>query len=158
MINRRRKTLLANFILIILLATAGCSSSTQLQKIYNSSRPDYSWLNLDTVKAGKFDTGRMWTFEYPPIKYFEETYNFKPSQEWLNNVRLSALRFATYCSASFVSEDGLIMTNDHCARESVTEVASDSEDFSKNGFWAKNLEEERPVTGLFVDQLVLLKM
>ncbi len=157
MIQRRNKTLLANLLLVILLVIAGCSSSTQLQNNYTTLQPDYSWLNLDTVKAGRFDTGRMWTFEYPPIKYFKETYDFKPSQEWLNDVRLSALRFATYCSASFVSEDGLIMTNDHCARESVTEVASDSEDFSKDGFWAKNLEDERPVPGLFVDQLVLLK-
>ena len=156
MTNRERKYLLKSLVVIILFIIAGCSSSQQLQN--NSSiQPDDSWLNLDTVKAGKFDTGRMWTFEYPPVKYLEETYNFKPSEKWLKDVRLSALRFATYCSASFVSGDGLIMTNDHCARESVTDVSSDSENLSKNGFWAKTLEDERPVPGLFVDQLVLLK-
>ena len=154
--NSKRKYLLKNLIVIILFLIAGCATSRQLQN-NNSIQPDYSWLNLDTVKAGKFDTGRMWTFDYPPVKYFEETYNFKPSEEWLKDVRLSALRFATYCSASFVSGDGLIMTNDHCARESVTDVSSDSENLSKNGFWAKTLEDERPVPGLFVDQLVLLK-
>ncbi len=156
MTNHKRKYFLTSLIVIILFIIAGCSSSRQLQN-NNSIQPDYSWLNLDTVKAGKFDTGRMWTFDYPPVKYFEETYNFKPSEKWLKDVRLSALRFATYCSASFVSGDGLIMTNDHCARESVTEVASDSENLSKNGFWAKTLEDERPVPGLFVDQLVLIK-
>ena len=156
MTNRERKYLLKSLVVIILFIIAGCSSSQQLQN--NSSiQPDDSWLNLDTVKAGKFDTGRMWTFEYPPVKYLEETYNFKPSEKWLKDVRLSALRFATYCSASFVSGDGLIMTNDHCARESVTDVSSDSENLSKNGFWAKTLENERPVPGLFVDQLVLIK-
>ena len=154
--NSKRKYLLKNLIVIILFLIAGCATSRQLQN-NNSIQPDYSWLNLDTVKAGKFDTGRMWTFDYPPVKYFEETYNFKPSEEWLKDVRLSALRFATYCSASFVSSDGLIMTNDHCARESVTDVSSDSENLSKNGFWAKTLENERPVPGLFVDQLVLIK-
>jgi Peptidase S46 len=157
MLYRKSKLFPANLVIIVLFVIAGCSSSTKLQNNYNISQPDYSWLNLDTVQAGKYDTGRMWTFEYPPIKYFKETYNFQPSKEWLDNVRLSALRFATYCSASFVSEDGLIMTNDHCARESVTEVANDSEDLSKNGFWAKTLEDERPVPGLFVDKLVLLK-
>ena len=157
MINRKYKYLLKSLLVITFFVLAGCSASQQLQNSYNSRQPDYSWLNLDTVKAGRFDTGRMWTFEYPPIKYFKETYNFKPSQEWLKDVRLSALRFATYCSASFVSGDGLIMTNDHCARESVTEVANDSEDLSQTGFWAKSLADERPVPGLFVDQLVLLK-
>jgi hypothetical protein len=157
MISNVKRYFLTNIFLIILFLIAGCSSISQLQSSYNSDQPNYSWLNLDTVKAGKFDTGRMWTFEYPPIKYFKETYNFTPSQEWLNHVRLSALRFATYCSASFVSGDGLIMTNDHCARESLTEVEKDSEDLSQNGFWAKTLEDERPVPGLFVDQLVLIK-
>lgn len=156
MTNRERKYLLKSLVVIILFLIAGCSSSQQLQN-NNSIQPDDSWLNLDTVKADKFDSGRMWTFEYPPVKYFEETYNFKPSEKWLKDVRLSALRFATYCSASFVSGDGLIMTNDHCARESVTDVSSDSENLSKNGFWAKTLENERPVPGLFVDQLVLIK-
>ena len=99
----------------------------------------------------------MWTFEYPPLDYFKTKYNFTPSQEWLDHVRMSALRFANYCSASFVSEDGLIMTNDHCARESVVQVQKDGEDLLHNGFYADSFEAERPVPGLYVDQLVLIK-
>jgi hypothetical protein len=110
--------------------------------------------NLDTVKAGKFDNGKMWTFDYPPSDYLNETYGFLPSQEWLDNVRMSALRFASYCSASFVSADGLVMTNHHCGRESVTEVGQKGEDLHKNGFLAIKFEDERKVPGLFVDQLV----
>jgi hypothetical protein len=110
--------------------------------------------NLDTVKAGKFDNGKMWTFDYPPTDYLSETYGFRPSQEWLDNVRMSALRFASYCSASFISADGLVMTNHHCGRESVTEVEQKGEDLHKNGFLAIKFEDERKVPGLFVDQLV----
>ncbi len=73
------------------------------------------YYNLDTVKAGRFDTGKMWTFEYPPIKYFEEEYGFTADEEWFDKLRMGALRFATYCSASFVSADGLVMTNHHCS-------------------------------------------
>ncbi len=115
------------------------------------------WMNLDTVKAGQFDTGKMWTFEYPPMDYFSKTYNFQPDENWFKHVRLSALRFANYCSASFVSEDGLVMTNHHCARQSVTQVNQDGEDLHETGFIAQTLEDERPVPGLYVDQLVLLK-
>ncbi len=111
-------------------------------------------LNLDTVKAGKFDMGKMWTFEFPPSDYFENTYSFKPGEEWYENVRMAALRFANYCSASFVSEDGLIMTNQHCARESVTDVSGDDEDLHDTGFTAWNIDEERQVPGLYVDQLL----
>ena len=113
-----------------------------------------SWFDLDTVKAGKFDTGKMWTFEYPPIDYFEEEYGFDADEEWFDHVRMAALRFATYCTASFVSEDGLVMTNHHCARKNVTKVTQEGEDLHENGFISYTLEDERLVPGLFVDQLV----
>ena len=115
------------------------------------------WVNLDTVKAGKFDTGKMWTFEYPPLKYFKSAYNFQPDEAWFQHVRMSALRFANYCSASFVSADGLVMTNHHCARQSLTEVAKEGEDLHESGFIAPTLQDERPVPGLYVDQMVLFK-
>ncbi|MFO7524749.1 MAG: S46 family peptidase [Ignavibacteriaceae bacterium] len=122
-----------------------------------SAQTGYEWLNLDTVKAGQFDNGKMWTFEYPPMDYFEEAYGFRPDQEWFDHIRMSALKLANYCSASFVSEDGLVMTNHHCARQSITQITGDEEDLHSDGFIAFNLEDERPVPGLFVTQLVLIK-
>ncbi len=145
---------LSLFVLVTILATNCASVSTEAQ---STSVKTYEWMNLDTVKAGPFDTGKMWTFEYPPIDYFEKEYGFRPSEEWFDHVRMSALRFANYCSASFVSEDGLVMTNHHCARQSVTQVTREGEDLHANGFIATTLEEERPVPGLYVDQLVLIK-
>ncbi|MCX6152098.1 MAG: S46 family peptidase [Ignavibacteriales bacterium] len=130
----------------------GCSGSTDFNK-YSL----YNGINLDTVKAGRFDTGKMWTFDNPPVEYFNQTYGFKPSEQWLEKVRKSALRFASYCSASFVSEDGLIMTNDHCGRASVTAVTKEGEDLQETSFFAEKLEDERLVKDLFVDQLVSIK-
>ncbi|TDI72431.1 MAG: S46 family peptidase [Bacteroidetes bacterium] len=113
-----------------------------------------NWFDLDTVKAGKFDTGKMWMFEYPPIDYFEEEYGFDADEDWFDHVRMAALKFATYCTASFVSEDGLVMTNHHCARRSVTLVTLEGEDLHENGFISYILDDERLVPDLFVDQLV----
>ncbi len=146
-------------VVLAVMYFAGCSASTQapLQKVESKLKTTNNWLNLDTVKAGKFDTGKMWTFEYPPIDYFKAEYGFAPSQEWLDNVRESALKFANYCSASFVSADGLVLTNHHCARQSVTQVTKEGEDLHATGFNAATLEDERPVPGLYVDQLVLIK-
>ena len=76
----------------------------------------YSWLNLDTVKAGKFDMGKMWTFDYPLMNTFKKNIILKLHRNGLIMSRKSALRFANYCSASFVSADGLVMTNDHCGQ------------------------------------------
>ena len=146
---------LTNFIIILsLLAAAGCSPVREIQK---SPSVISNGINLDTVRAGAFDTGKMWTFEYAPVDYFSKEYNFTPSQEWFDHVRMSALKFATYCSASFVSEDGLVMTNDHCGRESVTDVSDSGESLQENGFYAETPDQERKVEGLFVEQLVRIE-
>ncbi|MBV6647264.1 MAG: S46 family peptidase [Cyclobacteriaceae bacterium] len=112
--------------------------------------------NLDNVQPGRFDQGKMWTFENPPVEYFQEVYGFTPTQEWMDDIRKSALRFATWCSASFISSSGLIMTNHHCSRSVVSSVMSEEENFDENGFYATTLEEERRVPDLFVDQMVMI--
>ncbi len=158
MIQKIKTIGLSAVILMMVILAAGCSSSSQIQNETTSiNAGSFAGINLDTVKAGRFDTGRMWTFDYPPIKYFESAYNFKPSKKWLDNARMSALRFANYCSASFVSADGLVMTNHHCGRESVAKVTKPGEDLFDNGFYAKTLSDERKVPGLYVDQLLLIK-
>lgn len=113
--------------------------------------------NADTVKAGLFDNGKMWTFDFPPTEYFEQTYQFKPDDEWFRQVRMSALRFANWCSASFVSADGLVMTNHHCSRNVAMKVQRQGEDFNNQGFYAATLEDERRIPELFVDQLVMIE-
>jgi hypothetical protein len=95
----------------------------------------------------------MWTFENPPLEYFEAEYGFRPSEEWLSHARLATLRLPN-CTASFVSPAGLVMTNHHCARESATAVSLPGEDLLTDGFLAAAPEDERSVPDLYVDQLV----
>ncbi len=121
---------------------------------FSISAQSIQWQNLDTVKAQRFDTGKMWTFDYPPTQYWKEAYGFEPSQEWLDKARLSAVRFASWCSSSFVSEDGLVMTNHHCVDFILNNFQKPGEDIAKNGFYAPTLADERKVPGLFVDQLI----
>jgi len=101
-----------------------------------------------------FDFGKMWTFENPPVKWFKEAYNFDPGKAWFDEGRLAALRFAMHCSASFVSPDGLVMTNHHCAESVVYELQQEGENFDANGFYARTLADERRNPELFVEQLV----
>ena len=121
------------------------------------SQSIFSSIDFDTVKAQKFDMGKMWTFENPPLDYFDETYNFRPTEEWMDKVQKSALKFGGGCSASFVSEDGLIMTNHHCIRGTLAKINNEGEDLLKNGFYAETLEHERNIPGLSVSQLMLIE-
>lgn len=111
-------------------------------------------ISAQTDNPDPFDYGKMWTFENPPKEWFKEAYNFTPEDKWFDDVRKSSLRFATWCSASFVSPDGLIMTNHHCSRNVVGALQQDGENFDKQGFYAANLADERKAEGLFVEQLI----
>jgi len=154
MIKRAKSLLLLLFSFYLLV---GCSATDNIQKDESIKHNDFYGILLDTVSSQRFDTGRMWTFDDPPLKYFKETYNFEPDQEWLDHVRKSALKFATWCSASFVSADGLIMTNHHCVENVIPNIQQEGEDLFETGFYAPTLEEERKVEGVFVDQLVLIE-
>ncbi len=133
-----------------LLSIAGCSS-------YQTAKSnDQVYFNPDTVKAGRFDNGKMWTFDYPPMNYFKEEYNFSPDSAWFAKSRLSALRLPG-CSASFISADGLVLTNHHCARYALDKVNKPGEDLPDSGFYAPTLSDERKVEGMYADQLVLIK-
>jgi len=112
--------------------------------------------SLDTVQAGVFDNGKMWTFEYPPLDYLRETYGFSADQDWFRRAHLSALRIPG-CTASFVSPNGLVMTNHHCARESIEQVSRDDEDLVADGFIAASLEDERPIEDYWADQLIEIR-
>jgi hypothetical protein len=95
----------------------------------------------------------MWTFDNPPLDYLGERYGFRPAPEWLEHVRLSSLRSGG-CSASFVSPDGLVMTNHHCSRGCIAAVSDAEHDYYEDGFYAASREEEPVCPGLALDQLI----
>lgn len=101
-----------------------------------------------------FEGGRMWTFEAPPVEYLERTYGITADAPWFRRAHLGALRFASYCSASLVSSEGLVLTNHHCAREAISKVNRPGERLLQEGFFAGSREEERRVDDLYVDQLI----
>ncbi len=117
----------------------------------------YNPIDVDTVTWSYDDLGKMWTFDSVPVNTFEEKYNFKPSEKWLNDVQKSALQFGGGCSGAFVSADGLIMTNHHCGRNQLYTVEEDGENLLKDGFYASDLEDERKIDGLYVDQLIFIE-
>src|SRR5262245_7539812 len=104
--------------------------------------------------------GKLWTFENPPLAYLKQEYGFAPDQKWLDSLRLSALRLGErdnpWCSASFVSPQGLIMTNHHCVRDAVAKLGTDTDKpaLVDDGFAATALGDEVKLDGLTVQQLV----
>lgn len=114
----------------------------------------YQPRDLDTVKWSLDDFGAMWTFDDVSTARFEKLYGFKLTDEWLNKVQKAALQFGGGCSAAFVSGDGLIMTNHHCGRNQLASIQDEGENWLRDGFYAEDMDDERPVPNLYVDQLI----
>ncbi|MBK9766621.1 MAG: S46 family peptidase [Chloracidobacterium sp.] len=106
-------------------------------------------LNASSVLA---DEG-MWTFDNPPLKQWKERYNFEPSKEWLDNVRLASPK-VNGSSAGFVSPNGLIATNHHVAAGYIERVSSKERDLLKTGFYAGSQAAELKIPDASASVLV----
>jgi hypothetical protein len=98
----------------------------------------------------------MWTFDNPPLKQLKEGYGFTPTQEWLDHVRLSSVRFNDGGSGSFVSPNGLVLTNHHVALGQLQKISTPQKDYVRDGFYARTQAEELKSTDLELN--VLLSM
>ena len=96
----------------------------------------------------------MWTYDAFPRAAVKAAHGFEPSQEWLDHVRLSSVRLAGGCSASFVSPEGLVMTNHHCIRSCVQDLSSPKRDYLATGFFAKELKDELRCPKVEANQLM----
>jgi hypothetical protein len=128
-----------------------CLSAPALAQRTTSSRSAARSAPLGPASYVK-EAGTMWTFDAPPLDYWKKTYNFTPDSGWLDHVRLASVRLPG-CSSSFVSADGLVLTNHHCARACVASASPRDTDYSVTGFVAASLADERKCATLYVDQL-----
>jgi peptidase S46-like protein len=110
---------------------------------------------LIATTASCADEG-MWTFDNPPLKQLQEKYHFTPTQQWLDHVRLSCVRFNDGGSGSFVSPHGLVLTNHHVARGQLQKNSTAEHDYIRDGFYAATPEQEMKSPDLEVN--VLLSM
>ena len=95
----------------------------------------------------------MWTFDNPPLKQLAAKYNFHPSQAWLDHLRLSSVRLNDGGSGSFVSPNGLLLTNHHVARFQLQKNTTAEHDYLRDGFYAATPEAEMKSPDLEINVL-----
>lgn len=108
------------------------------------------------ANSSRADEG-MWTFDNPPLKQWREKYNFAPTNQWLDHVRLSTVRLSEGAgggTGSFISADGLVFTNQHVGAGQVAKLSKEGRDLVKEGFYARTRAEELKCPDLEVNVLV----
>jgi S1-C subfamily serine protease len=96
----------------------------------------------------------MWTFNNVPRAEIKKKYGFDVTDDWLNKVRLASVRFNNGGSGSFVSPNGLVLTNYHIVEDFVGEVSTPEKDYAKEGFLARTQAEEIKVPSLELNVLM----
>jgi len=110
-------------------------------------------LLLAFATTGVFADEGMWTFDNPPTKLIQQRYGFTLTKEWLDHVRLSCVRLNDGGSGSFVSADGLLLTNHHVARGQLQKSSTAAHDYIHDGFYAPTYDQEMKSPDLEVDVL-----
>ncbi|MCI0704450.1 MAG: S46 family peptidase [Planctomycetia bacterium] len=99
----------------------------------------------------------MWLFNNPPHAQLKAKYQFEADLKWLDHVRLSSVRFNSGGSGSFVSADGLVMTNHHVGADDLAKLSTEKNNYLRDGFHAKTRDQELKCKGLELNVLTGIK-
>ncbi|MGH8274093.1 MAG: S46 family peptidase [Gammaproteobacteria bacterium] len=96
----------------------------------------------------------MWTLDNPPTATLQQKFGFTPSKAWIRHVQLASVRFPEGCSGSFVSPNGLVLTNHHCVVGCLEALSSQQNNLMAKSFYAASDEKELKCPAMQVEQLV----
>jgi hypothetical protein len=99
----------------------------------------------------------MWLFNNPPLKQFKEKYSFEPTKEWLDHLQKASVRFNSGGSGSFISPNGLCITNHHVGLDTLQKISSEKNNYVRDGFYAKSQKDEVKATDLELNVLMSIE-
>ena len=108
---------------------------------------------MSAIATACADEG-MWVFNNLPLGTLKARYGFEPAAGWADHLRSAAVRFNNGGSGSFVSADGLIMTNHHVGADTLAKLGTKDKDYYRDGFFAKTYDEEAKAPDLELNVLV----
>ena len=116
----------------------------------------FSAMLVATAISSRADEG-MWLFNNPPLKQLKEKYQFEPTPQWLEHLQKASVRFNSGGSGSFVSANGLCITNHHVGADALQKASSKQHNYLKEGFYAKTNAEEIKCADLELNVLISIE-
>ncbi len=113
-------------------------------------------LLLINSTAALADEG-MWLFNNSPLKQLKEKYQFEPTPQWLEHLQKSSVRFNSGGSGSFVSANGLAITNHHVGLDTLQKISSEKNNYVRDGFYAKSQADEVKASDLELNVLMSIE-
>src|SRR3954469_2188486 len=99
----------------------------------------------------------MWPFNNIPRDEIKRKYGFDVTDEWLKKVQLASVRFNNGGSGSFVSPNGLVLTNYHIVEDFVGELSTAQKDYAKDGFVARTQADELKIPNVELNELISIE-
>ncbi len=110
-----------------------------------------------TAVAGHaFADEGMWTFDNFPAAKVKAAYGVEITPAWLDHVRGAAVRLSVGCSASVVTAEGLVLTNNHCVADCAQNLSVPGKDYFKTGYLAAKREDEKTCPGMQAEILTAI--
>ncbi len=113
--------------------------------------------SLQTLNFTALADEGMWPFNNVPRAEIKKKYGFDVTDEWLRKVQLASVRFNNGGSGSFVSPNGLVLTNYHIVEDIVNDVSTPQKDLAKEGFVARTPAEEIKAPSLELNVLMSIE-
>ncbi len=99
----------------------------------------------------------MYLFNDLPVETLKQKHDFEPASQWADHLRLSSVRFNSGGSGSFISSDGLVLTNHHVASDTLHKLSTPELNLIEDGYLAKSLDQELKAPDLELNQLVSIE-
>jgi Peptidase S46 len=124
-------------------------------EIFSSKQWMVTVIGIWTLCAGNSalaDEG-LWLFNNPPTKQLQDKYHFTPTAAWLEHLQKSSVRVGRGGSGSFVSPDGLVLTNHHVGSDSLQKLSDATHNYLADGIYARTLSDEKQCPDLELNVL-----
>jgi len=109
------------------------------------------------LSVSAFADEGMWLFNTPPLKQLKEKYQFEPTPQWLEHLQKASVRFNSGGSGSFISANGLVITNHHVGADTLQKMGDEQHNYLRNGFYAKTQTDEMKSTDLELNVLMSIE-